>query len=79
MAKVQKWYFEDGEDKFSIEISRRMLAGKLNVKINDDVFVLPKKPARREMLKLGDTQAMLDISKKGIATIYIGAKVLEEI
>jgi hypothetical protein len=78
MAKVQKWYFEDGEDKFNIEISCRGIVKKLNVKINDDVFVLPKKPARREMLKLGDTQAMLDIGKKGRATIYIGAKVLEE-
>ena len=79
MAKVQKWYFEDSEEKFNIEIYCRKLAGKLNVKINDDVFVLPKKPARKEMLKLGDTQAMLDISKKGKATVYIGAKVLEEI
>lgn len=79
MAKIQKWYFEDGEDKFNIQIVCKWLSGKLEVKINDDLFVLTKKPARREMLKLGDTQAMLDISKKGRATIYIGAKALEEI
>ena len=79
MAKVQKWYFEDGEDKFNIQIVCKGLSGKLEVKINDDIFVLTKKPARREMLKLGDTQAMLDIGKKGRATIYIGAKTLEQI
>ncbi len=79
MAKVQKWYFEDGEDKFTLEIARKAFSRKLTVKVNDDVFVLPKKPARKEVLKLGDTQAMLDIDKKGRATVYIGARVLEQI
>jgi hypothetical protein len=79
MAKVQKWYFEDGEDKFTLELSRKAFSGKLTLKINDDAFVLSKKPARKEPLKLGDTQAMIEISKKGSATIYIGASVLEEI
>ena len=74
MAKLQKWSVDIEGETHTVEFKKRTLFSKARITIDGMTFPLFSVKlfsAHQEVFKLGDTRAILEISKKGKASIII--------
>ena len=81
MAKLQKWTTEIEGEAHSVAYKRPSLFSKAKITIDEFTFPLVSVKlfsAHREVFRLGDRQAILDIAKSGKAKIILDGEALEE-
>lgn len=79
----QHWSVVEDEISHTVEYTCKPLIGKINVIIDGESFALKSKflffgLARREMFRVGDTQALLVVSASGRAQVLIKGKPIDE-
>lgn len=79
----QQWSVTEDEIVHSVVYTCRPLIGKITVSIDGETFDLKSKflfigLARREMFRVGDTQALLVVGKSGKAQVLIKGKPVEQ-
>lgn len=82
MAKIQKWSVTIDESEHTVIYKRGSLFSKPKITIDDLTFPLVSvKPfsSHREIFRLGDSQAILEVSKSGKASIILDSEKLPEI
>ena len=72
------WNVQTEEEKHRVEYAFSRMKGKITVTIDGDAFDLPAgflgmHPARREIFRLGDEQAVLVVDGKGGAKLLFRA------
>ncbi len=70
----QKWAVKINDRETTVEYLCSTISGKTTLTVNGDSFTVKGKPfgiglVRREMIMLGEAQAILDIKKGGRATL----------
>ena len=81
MAKLQKWTTEIDGETHSVAFKRPCLFCKARITIDEFTFPLETvKPfsSHREIFRLGDRQAILEVTKSGKAKIILDGEELEE-
>lgn len=80
----QSWTVKSEECESNIEYSYSLLSGKCTLIVDGDKFTVKCKPLcikveRREVIMICGAQAILDVNKKGKATLCVrDAEVTEE-
>jgi hypothetical protein len=79
----QHWSVVEDEITHTVEYTCKPLIGKICVSIDGESFALKSKflffgLARREMFRVGDTQALLVVSASGRAQVLIKGKPIDE-
>ena len=79
----QHWTVIEDEVAHEVEYACRPISGKMAVTIDGETFGLASKflcfgLARREAFRVGDTQALLVVSKSGRAQVLIKGKPIDE-
>ena len=75
--KSQKWNIETGENEtHTVEYSYSFFTGRSILRVDGDSFSVRGNPfkikiARRELILVGEAQAILDIDKNGKATLIL--------
>ena len=81
MAKLQKWTTQIDGEVHTVAYKRPSIFGKAKITIDEFTFPLVSVKlfsAHREVFRLGDRQAILDIAKSGKAKILVDSEALEE-
>ena len=79
----QHWTVVEDDVAHEIEYACRPISGKMAVTIDGETFGLASKflwfgLARREVFRVGDTQALLVVGKSGRAQVLIKGKPIDE-
>ena len=82
MAKLQKWSVDIEGEVHTVAYKKRSLFGKAKITIDEFTFPLVSVKlfsSHREVFRLGDKQAILEVAKNGRASIILDGDKLEEI
>lgn len=81
MAQLQKWTAEIEGEVHTVAYQRPSIFGKAKITIDEFTFPLVSVKLfseHREVFRLGDRQAILEVAKSGKAKIILDGEALEE-